>query len=153
VRNPLKGLLRDVRGLAAVEFALCFPALLIMLGGLADFSLAFWTKGLLANSVAQGVQYALLTGPQVSPLSVRDIIRQKLGLSTSDVDVSQPSCKCVSGTPATARQQTCGLPCLSGGLPGTYMTISARYTYTSLMPLYSKLANPVLTETATVKLK
>lgn len=151
--NPLKGLLRDVRGLAAVEFALCFPVLLVALAGLGDFSLAYWTKGLLANSVAQGAQYALLTGPQVSTLSVRDIVRQKLRLSVSDVDVSQPSCKCVSGTPATARQQTCGVPCLSGSLPGTYMTISARYTYTSLSPLYSQLANPVLTETVTVKLK
>lgn len=150
---PLQRLIRDVRGVAALEFSLCVSVFLLVLGGLADFSIAYWTKGLLTNSVAQGVQYALLVGPQVSTSTVSGIVGQKLGLSPSDVDVSQPICKCVSGTPAMASQQICGLPCLDGSTPGTYITITARYTYKPILPFYSQLESPVLTETALVKLK
>ncbi len=153
MNKSLDRLVHDVGGNVAIEFALGLSILMVMLAGLVDYSLAFWTKGLLTNSVAQGIQFALLSGPQVSTSSVREIMSQRLHLSASDVDVSQPSCKCVSGMPATAVPQTCGLPCLNGALPGTYITISARYTYAPLLPAYSRLSNPVITEAATAKLK
>ncbi len=149
----LDRLTHDTRGNAAVEFALGLSILMVLLAGLVDYSLAFWTKGLLTNSVSQGIQFALLSGPQVSTSSVRGIVSHKLHLSASDVDVSQPICKCVSGMPVTAVLQTCGLPCPNGALPGAYITISARYTYVPIMPAYSRLSNPVITETATAKLK
>ncbi len=153
MNNTLNGLTHDVRGNATIEFALGLSVLMVMLAGVVDYSLAFWTKGLLTNSVAQGIQSALLSGPQVSPSSVQGIVRQRLNLSASNVNVWQPSCKCVSGMPATAMPQICGLPCPNGTLPGTYITISAQYTYAPLLPAYSGLASPVITQTATAKLK
>lgn len=153
MNNSLNRFVHDVGGNAAIEFALGLSILMVMLGGLVDYSLAFWTKGLLTSSVAEGIQFALLSGPQVSTSSIQGIVSQRLHLSASDVDVSQPSCKCVFGMPAMVVPQTCGLPCPNGAPPGTYITISARYTYLPIMPAYSRLSNPVITETATAKLK
>lgn len=110
MNSSLDRLVHDARGNAAIEFALGLSILMVMLAGLVDYSLAFWTKGLLANSVVQGIQFALISGPQVSTSSVREIVSQRLHLSSSDVDVSQPSCKCVSGMPAMVVPQTCVLP-------------------------------------------
>src|ERR1700722_2689450 len=46
---------------AALEFALASPLLTIMLGGAADFGLASYYRASLANAVAAGCEYALLT--------------------------------------------------------------------------------------------
>lgn len=130
------------------------PVLLLMLGCLSDFALAFWSKGVLANSVAEGAEYAVVAGPGVSASSIQGVVGQKLSLPAAAITVMGPSCYCVSGTPATAVAQACTQPCPTTlALPGTYVTISAQYTYRSLLPLYSKLANPVLVETAMARLK
>ncbi|MCW3475433.1 TadE/TadG family type IV pilus assembly protein [Limobrevibacterium gyesilva] len=139
--------------MAALEFAIIVPVLLVMLAGLTDFALAFWSRGVLASSVAQGAQYAVLVGPTVSTSAIRSIVGQQLSLPAANVTITGPSCYCVSGTPAAASIQTCGNPCPNGTMPGTYITISASYTYTSLMPLYSNLTNPLLTETTMARLK
>jgi Flp pilus assembly protein TadG len=153
MRNLLARAVRDEHGLAGIEFAIIAPVLLLMLGGVADFALAFWTKGVLASSVAQGAEYAFVAGPSVSTASIQSVVGQKLSLPAAAITVTGPICYCVSGTPATAAVQTCTVPCPNQSLPGTYVTISAQYTYTPLLPLYSHLASPVLVETTLARLK
>lgn len=143
---------RDRRGLAGIELAIVMPVLLILLGGLGDFALAFWNKGLLAESVAQGAQYAFLVGPGVSATAVQSVVRQRLSLPAANVAVTGPGCYCVSGTPAVAASQACGNPCPDATMPGIYMTISASYQYTSIL-VSSHLTNPVFVENATVRLR
>jgi Flp pilus assembly protein TadG len=144
---------RANRGVAAVEFAIVAPVLLLMLGGVVDLALAFLSKSMLASSVAEGAEYAFVAGPSVSASAIRSIVGQKLSLPAENITVTGPGCYCVSGTPAVAAAQTCTVPCPNLSLPGTYVTISAHYTYTSLLPLYSHLTNPELVETAMVRLK
>jgi Flp pilus assembly protein TadG len=153
MRRCLARAMRDQRGLAGVEFAMLAPVLLLLLGCLSDFALAFWSKGVLASSVAEGAAYAFVAGPSVSASAIQSVVGQKLSLPAAAVTVTGPSCYCVSGTPATSASQACGNPCPNGSTPGTYVTISAQYTYTSLLPLYSHLASPVLVETTTARLK
>lgn len=153
MRRLLAKIASDHRGLAGIEFAILAPVLLLMLGSVADFALAFWSKGVLASSVAEGAEYAFVAGPGASAFSIQSIVGQKLSLPAAAVSVTGPNCYCVSGTPATAASQVCGLPCPNGATPGTYVTISARYAYTSILPLFSELANPVLVETTVVRLK
>lgn len=145
--------MRDGRGTAAAEFVIILPVLLLMLGSLADFALAFWSKGVLASSVAEGAEYAVAAGPSVSASAIQGIVRQKLSLPAANITVTGPACYCISGTPATAAVQTCGKTCPSGVAPGTYVAISARYTYTAVLPLYSHLASPVLVESAMARLE
>jgi Flp pilus assembly protein TadG len=146
-------LMRDVRGVAGVEFVLTAPILILLLAGLADFGLAFWHKGVLASSVAEGASYADIAGPTVNTSTIKSIVGQKLALPASSVTITGPMCYCVSGTPATAAVQTCGILCTDGITPGKYITISAQYTYRSILPTFSRLVDPLLTESTMARLQ
>ncbi len=156
----------DRRGVAAVEFAIVAPVLLLMLGGVTDFGLLMSGKSQLANGVAQGVQYALLVGPSVSSATVKSIVQtgsSRSGVQPAvSVTVTGPACYCVSGQPAALSTSSTALSptyTCTGSCPGTttspqaFLVIQASYTYQPLMPLYSQLASPTVAETVTVKLQ
>lgn len=147
------GPISDKRASAIIEFAVILPILLLLLGGVADFALAFWFKSVLATSVEEGAEYAFLVGTSVSASSVQTVVGQKLSLPASAVTVTGPACYCISGTPASASSQSCTQTCAGGAAPGMYLTISATYTYNSILPAYSQLSNPQLSETAMVRLR
>lgn len=143
----------DNRGLAGLEFAMTISVLLLLLGGVTDFALAFWNKGLLASSVAQGAHYAFLVSPTVSASSVQGIVRKKLSLPTDNVTITGPACFCIRGMPAATVAIACHQLCPGDKTPITYVSISARYIYTPMLPLYSQMATSTFTEAATVRLK
>lgn len=152
-KTPVK-LARDARGIAGLELALTAPILLFMFICLADFALAFWYKGMLASSVAGGANYAVLKGPTVTASAIQGIVGQQLSLPASSVTVKGPYCSCVSGTPAAAADQTCSSLCPADAAnPGTYVTITAQYTYRPILPTYSQFASPLLIETTMARLK
>jgi Flp pilus assembly protein TadG len=157
---------RDTRGVAAIEFAIIAPLLLIMFGGITDFGLLTAGQSQLANAVAQGAQYALSQGPSVTAASVQTVVSAgaaRSGLkATVTVVASTPACYCVTGepaalvTPSTALtgSNTCTGTCPTPqAAPGAFMTITASYVYQSLMPLYSHLANPTVSQAVTVRLQ
>lgn len=145
---------RDERGVASIEFALVVPVLVLLFAGLADFALAFYQKSLLAESVSEGTGYAVLAGPSVPASAIQGIVRQRLGLPARDVTVTGPACYCTSLSGATfASPVACNASCPSGRALGTYLTITAKYTYTGMFPLYSTLASTTMTETARARLK
>ena len=148
----LRRLLHSTRAVAAVEFALIAPLLLLLMGSAVDYGLAFYSKGVLAGSVAQGAQYAMFAGTQVSAASIKSIVQKSLSLPAANVTVSGPACYCLSGSPAVASSQTCSTPCADSTQPATYVRISATYTFQSVMPLLSQLSNPTISETATARL-
>jgi Flp pilus assembly protein TadG len=155
----------DCCGVAAVEFAIIAPVLLLLLGGIADFGLVMIGRSQLANGVAQGVQYALLIGPSVSSSAVNTVVQTgaaRAGVTaTVSVHVTGPACYCVSGTPAAlgttstamSANYTCTNTCANSTTPGAFMIINASYTYVSLMPLYSLLFNPTVSQSMTVRLQ
>jgi Flp pilus assembly protein TadG len=157
--------LADRRGIAAVEFALVVPVLLLLLGGVADFGLLMMGRSQLANGIAQGVQYALLIGPGVPAATVSSVVATgsaRSGISaTVTVEITGPVCYCVSGQPAAlsgsstalSATYTCTGTCPDAKTPGVFLIIAANYTYRSLMPLYSHLANPTVAQTVTVQLQ
>ena len=158
------------RGAAAVEFALVAPVLLLLLGGVTDFGGVMAAKSQLANGLAQGVQYALLTGPSVSGATVRGIVRTGaanagLGPVVSAI-VTGPACFCPSGSPVVLSKTftalsvtytctgTCPVtPSQPVASPQAFMIVTASFTYSPLMPFYSGLASPTVSETVTVKLQ
>jgi Flp pilus assembly protein TadG len=157
----------DRRGVAAVEFAIIAPVLLLLLGGLADYGLLMVGKGQLANGLAQGAQYALLQGPSVSGTTVKTVVQSAAARSgvtgTVTVTVTGPACYCVTGgkpaaltLPSTAlsASHTCTGTCPSpAAAPGAFLIIKASYVYQPLMPLYSKITNTTASETVTARLK
>jgi Flp pilus assembly protein TadG len=51
---------RDEGGVAALELAIIFPILMIMLAGILDFGLAYWQQHILTSAARQGVRAASL---------------------------------------------------------------------------------------------
>nr|WP_294505534.1 TadE/TadG family type IV pilus assembly protein [uncultured Rhodopila sp.] len=144
---------RDDRGAAAVEFAILAPLLLFLLGSLADLGFSLRCQGLLAGAVASGAQYALNTGAAVSAVSVKQMVQGSSSLIGVSATITGPALYCVTGTPAKLATATAGQTCSDGGAPGTYLTISATYLYSQLLPLQSSFMNPSLSETASVRLQ
>lgn len=156
----------DCRGIAVVEFALVAPFLLILLGSAADFGLLVAGKSKLANGVAQGIQYALLTGPAVTLANLRAAVQSgaaRSGVTEAvTVGVTAPACYCISGFPAAlsatstplSAMNTCTGTCPIGATPpGVYVQVAATYIYQPLMPFYSGLVNTTVSETITARLQ
>jgi Flp pilus assembly protein TadG len=156
----------DRRGIAAVEFAIVAPLLLLLLGGLADYGLVMVGKGQLANGLAQGVQYALLQGIGVTGPTVQTVVQNAAARSgvkgTVTVTVTGPACYCVTGMPATlslpssplSASHTCTGTCTPpAAAPGAFLIIQASYVYQPMMPLYSKITNTTVSEVVTARLQ
>jgi Flp pilus assembly protein TadG len=156
----------DRRGVAAIEFAIVAPVLLMMLAGITDFGLIRAGKSQMANGIAQGLEYAFLQGPSVTAANVISMIQAgaaRAGLAnTVTVVVIGPACYCVTGfpaalvTPSTALSgtYTCTNTCTAPSVASApFMTVTASYVYQPLLPFYSKLATPKVAETMTVRLQ
>jgi hypothetical protein len=108
---------------------------------------------LLSIGVTNAVTYAILTQGSASAATLKAVVQDASSLTGVTATASAPACYCASGTPATLVSATCGATCTSGGLAGTYVTISGTYTYVPLMPGYSFVTNTTLSDTATVQVK
>jgi Flp pilus assembly protein TadG len=167
----LAGCLRDRRGIAAVEFALVFPVMMLFLGGVVDFGLAYYGQSCLANAVAAGAEYAVVTGTGVSNTSIQSMVQAVGGLTGAGgasqvvATVTGPACYCVAGTTMTsASSSPCNAPpsttspvagssCTGSGTYGTYVIINATYTFHGILSNYSKLATAQIKDSATVQLQ
>jgi Flp pilus assembly protein TadG len=144
------------RAVAAVEFALTAPLLMIALAGATDYGYREWSRSCLANAVAQGAYYAFLTGPTVSGTAVQLMVQKASSLSGVAIRrVPTVACYCPSGSPAALGTPvgSCTAACPDGTTPGTYLAISATYTLTPFIPSYSGLSGATITEAVTVRLQ
>jgi Flp pilus assembly protein TadG len=156
---------RRCNGVAALEFAMITPVLLFICAGLADFGLALRDQMQLHQAVSNGAGYAfaaqqslLASLGTVSPATVTSVVSASLTLPNVRVTASTPGPYCVQtntqSSPPTS-SLTAGsydTACPGGNPAGTYMTITAQYTYTPMMPAYSQLASRFLSATAIVRL-
>ena len=146
-------------GVAAVEFALVAPVLLILAGALTDFGLADQAEGRLAAAVASGADYAFVqaqaNGGSVSTGAVAGAVTAALGLAGATATASPPGAYCLSraGASTSLVPGSPGIACADGTFPGTYMIVSASYAYRPLMPLYSMLAPVSLSASGAVRLQ
>lgn len=150
------------RGTAALELAIVAPVLLAMLGGVADFGMAFRLKSVLAAGVDAGAVYAFAEAQQTpgssgsfSSSAVAAAVAAVPGLSGAIVTVSpHPGSYCVatSGSGATLKAVSSGSTCTDGSAPGTYITINASLPFQPLMPFYSMLGAMTVTANASVRL-
>jgi Flp pilus assembly protein TadG len=157
----LSRLRRCRRGVAAVEFALVCTLLMIMLGGITDFGLALLDKSRLANAVARGVQYASLH-PSYTSGQIQTAVLHGSSLPSDQslsnhvtAAVSVNACYCITGTPpALSAAADCATNCADGSKPGTYVVISASYTYAAILPGFSEMTGTkTFSETATARVK
>ena len=141
------------RGVAAVEFALTAPILAMFLGGTVDFGMISAGRSALANAVASGAEYAYLTGTGVTAANIKTLVQTTSYLNTVVATVTGPACYCVTGTGPAMTSATCNSTCSDSSTAGSYVIISAVYTYTPILPNFSNVGTKTLTEAATVRLQ
>jgi hypothetical protein len=93
-RRPLR---TASRAIAAIEFALVSPLLLLALGAASDYGLRSWSRSCLANAVAQGAYYAFRTGTAVTAANVVSLVKNASSLpgSAMGATASDPTkCYC-----------------------------------------------------------
>jgi Flp pilus assembly protein TadG len=64
--NFLTRLRKDCEGAAMVEFTIVFLLLLLLIGGIVDFGLAFWEMNMAAKAVERGARIAAVSDPVAS---------------------------------------------------------------------------------------
>lgn len=147
------------RGVAALEFALVCPLLLIFFGGVVDLGLAVWSQSCLANAVAQGAEYAYRTqqsGTNVTQAQIQTVVQNVSSLSNvSASNTTAPSYYCMNTatSPPTLSASSSGATCGDGTKAGLYVKVVATYAYPAMMPAFSTLVNTAITESAWVRIQ
>jgi Flp pilus assembly protein TadG len=160
------------RAVAALEFAIASPLLLVMLAGAADLGRAQYSRALLANAVAAGAEYAYLTASSVSPsnaalvttANITSVIRSTSGLANAATAITVtysavspgvpgPGWYCVTGSGPTITASTSGGTCTDGSSAGYFISFQATYSFTGLLNGFMSVLNQTMSEQATVKLQ
>lgn len=131
IKDVSKIYVRDQRGVAAIEFAAMgsVMCMLLVLGG--DLGMGFYSDLQVQNAAQAGAEYAAVHGFDATAISN---VVAKAG-SSSDINAS-PAPVEFCGCPGSSGVSTvtCGTNCTDGLTAGTYVTVSATRTYTTIVP-------------------
>jgi Flp pilus assembly protein TadG len=147
------GLWRSRRAVAALEFALTAPFLLILTAGAVDFGIANYSRSALANAVASGAEYAVLSATNVTAANVQTVVQSTPNLTGVTATVTGPACYCLTGSTPTMSSVACNTSCSDGSLAGTYVIISASYSYAGLLSGFSYPSTFNISDSAVVRVQ
>jgi Flp pilus assembly protein TadG len=137
-------------GASAVEFGLIAGLLCFLLVGLIDFGMGYWEKIQVGNAARAGVQYAIAKGWDQTGISTA--VTSATGLSSiSASPAPTQACGCPSASSGIAAA-SCGSNCTGGGTAGTYVTVSASATYSTLLSYPGIASSFALTAINTVRI-
>ena len=126
-----------VAGVAAIEFAIIAPVLVLAVLCTVDLGLAIYRKMQVENAARAGAEYALLNGFSTTVIS--SAVMQATGLSGINASPAPTQfCGCASNSGISTID--CSSTCAGGIAPGTYVSVSAQATYTTIVP-YPVIAN------------
>lgn len=141
---------RATSGAAAIEFAIIGSVMVTLLLVGADLSMAFYSDLQVQTSAQSGAEYAAVHGFNVTGVSSA----VTNATSASGIDASPAPvqfCGCVSGSAVS--NATCGTVCPDGMTAGTYVTVTATKTYSTIIPYPSLPASFTQTAVSTVRIK
>lgn len=149
----LAALWRARDGLAAVEFGLLAPMLLLIVAASVDLGMAYSAQIKVQQAAQAGAQYALKHG--FDSTKIPAAVTSATALSVSATPAPTQQCGCLSGTTVTlSGTPPCLVTCGNGLTPGTYVTVNAQATYTPIIPYATLLSSPTtLTSQAQVRIQ
>jgi len=144
-------LVRDRRGMSAVEFGVAAPVFLAILMPVVDLGRAYSQQIQIRQAVQAGALYASVNMYNTSTWSsnVSSAVTNSTTLAVSPT-VGSETCGCPNSTStdivshdtlATCGPSNGGTNCSDGSRPGYYVTITGTLSYSPVMP-YSILADP-----------
>jgi len=119
-----------ISGLAATEFAIAGPVLVLMMICVMDLGLGIYRKMQVQSAAQAGAQYAMIHGFNESAvLSAVASATTFSGINASPA----PSqfCGCISNNRISSI--SCSSTCSGGSSPGTYVTVSTQGTYNTII--------------------
>jgi hypothetical protein len=131
-RNPLVSALavdRGKSGIAAIEFAVIAPLLLLLFVCITDLGLGVYANMQVGIAAQYGAQYALVNGYDANAINLAVKSSSDLVLGVS----STKFCGCAGGDNGVV-QLTCKTNCDDGSPAGTYVRVSVKHTYATLLP-------------------
>lgn len=154
-RQVLNRLRRDLRGLAAVEFALVSMTLVGLVVGAVDYSLWSLSRTIVERAARGGAEYAVANGYNAAGITTAITSATTAPAFLSAISASPaPSswCGCQSGgTSITAA--TCSSTCANGQTAGTYVTAAATAAYTPIVAWPGVPASVTIAQSNTVRIK
>jgi Flp pilus assembly protein TadG len=139
----------DKKGTAAIEFGMVSVFLCFLFLGLIDFGMGYWEQMQVGNAARAGKEYATINGWNQS--GIMTAVTSATGLrSITAAPSPTQSCGCPSVSVGITTA-TCGSSCAGGSTAGTYVTVNARASYSTIFT-YPGIANPItLTASTTVR--
>lgn len=118
MRRGIRGNQRRQRGVAAVEFALVLPILLLIVFGIVEFGVALYDKAVITNASREGARAGVvLKSPKATASDIQNVV---LNYTSSHL--------LTFGTQRTPTITTTG----QGGTFGTPLTVTVSYPYRGL---------------------
>jgi Flp pilus assembly pilin Flp len=156
IRKLLLRFWSDERGLSAIEFALVATFILVpLLLGATELGRRSWIKTQFENAAQAGIDYAIVKGcanATTCAFTNDGVVNavQTTGTLGAKVTVAPPGacggayycygCPSTSGVSLSAASTNCG----AGGTSGTYVSLTATYSYTPLFQACGDLLPSVI---------
>ncbi len=121
--------LKDTTGAAAVEFGFMIPIFALMLISVTDIGLGVYRKMQVENAAQVGAQYAMVHGFDASAISMA-VTSATNSTAVSATPSPTKYCACLTGS--SIGTVSCGTICPGGTVAGTYTTVSAQGSYSTL---------------------
>ncbi len=140
----------DTSGAAAVEFSMLVPLLALMVTAVIDLGFGIYYKMQVEDAAQAGAEWAMKNGFDASAISTA----VTAATNSSAVSASPaPTTFCGCATSSSVTTATCGSTCTGGAQAGTYASVSAQRTYSTILsyPLFPSSYN--FTATATARLQ
>jgi hypothetical protein len=140
---------RDGGGIAAIEFAVIAPVLVLMFICLTDLGLGISAKMQVDNAAQYGAQYALANGYNAS--AITSAVKASSDMTSLNVAPTL-ICGC-PGSNGVLPRLSCAAPCPDGSMPGSFAHVSVTHTYVTLLPYPGLPASFNLASQSTVRLQ
>lgn len=134
VPPPAPALWHARDGVAAVEFALVAPLLILLLGGAVSFGDALRVRIAVGNAARAGASWAQLNGFDANGIAAA----ARAATALTDVGVTATASAASCTNPASLLLAPAGAAALcpaTGTPPGTYVSIATTVAYTYIIPL------------------
>jgi Flp pilus assembly protein TadG len=138
----------DAKGVSTIEFAFVVTFLCLLAVGIVDFGMGFWEQMQVGNAARAGAEYAAVNGWNQS--AIQTAATSATGLGSISATASE-SCGCPNASTGIT-SATCGSSCTGGGTAGTYVTVNASATYSTIITYPGIPSSFNLTSAATVRI-
>lgn len=150
VRSLLRAMSDDRCGVAAIEFAVMAPTLVMMTICTVDLGMGIYRNMQVQNAAQAGAQYAMTHGFDASLIS--SIVSSATGLP--GISASPPPVQyCGCATSAGVANVACGSSCPTGAVYGQYVQVSTQGTYTTILPYPMIASSFTLTAQSNVRVQ